>query len=109
MIKQFIQDSEKEFKKKFVWNMTTDDHDVVAHYNEEDRKLEFWNDYKILAWHRSQMEGLVEKVISETKEAIKAVEDKYWNKHEHCPYGECCASGESFEDLKAKLVESLKE
>lgn len=58
-----MKDLKEEFRKKFVWNMTTDDHDVVAHYNEEDRELEFWNDYKIFDWFISKFQAREDELI----------------------------------------------
>lgn len=61
---------EKEFDKQFVWNMTPDDHDVVAHYNEEDRELEFWNAYKIKFFISSLLQEEKEKTMQWVREKI---------------------------------------
>ena len=53
-----IEEAKKRFIKDFVWNMTTDDHDVVAHYDEEDRDLEFWNAYKLEAFLEQELTSI---------------------------------------------------
>lgn len=62
---------EERFDKEFVYKMTNDDHDAVAHYNEESKEFEFWNDYKIINFitqvreeaKREVLEGVIEKIL----------------------------------------------